>query len=197
VEQKRAHIVFTTTPEESMSSQDYSREPYGGSRGGAGTSDWSAKQPSDTPSAASNLAGQAADLAGQAAEKVKEAASATAETVTSEIKQLLDRQVEGGAQTLGSIASSARRVADDLDRDSPQVAGVVRAFAGRVDGYARDLHDQSFDQLLKSASDFSRQQPALVFGLAAVAGFFALRVLKSGSSGQSPSAQVHNNVHGL
>jgi hypothetical protein len=41
------------------------------------------------------------------------------------------------------------------------------------------LQDQSVDQLWRSASNYTRRQPAVVFGLAALAGFFALRTFKS------------------
>jgi hypothetical protein len=171
-----------------MSPQDYLREPHVGPRGSAESTDWTTKTTKDAFSTASSFAGQAA-------EKVKEAASQTAATVTSEVKQLLDRQVGGGAQMLGSVARSANRAAEDLERDSPQVAGLVRAFASRIDGYANDLRGQSFDQVIKTASDFTRGQPALVFGLAALAGFFALRTFKSSPSMSSPSIQPHTDVY--
>ena len=35
------------------------------------------------------------------------------------------------------------------------------------------------EELMRTASDFTRRQPALVFGLASLAGFVLLRVLKS------------------
>jgi len=171
-----------------MSSQDYSREPHGGPRGSAGLSESAVKTAKD---AAKDAFSTASSVAGQAAEGIREAASETAATVTSEIKQLLDRQVDGGAQMLGNVARSAKRAAEDLDRDSPQVAGLVRAFASRVDGYANNLRDQSFDQIVKTAADVTRQQPALVFGLAAVAGFVALRALKSSPPMSAPSIQPH------
>jgi hypothetical protein len=62
-----------------------------------------------------------------------------------------------------------------------------------MDGYASNLQAQSVDQLVKNASDFTRRQPALMFGLAALAGFFVMRTLKSSPSSisvqPSPSLQ--------
>jgi hypothetical protein len=59
-----------------------------------------------------------------------------------------------------------------------------------MNGYAEDLRDQSVDQLVRTASAFTRRQPAMVFGLAALAGFLALRTLKSTpSSVASPPIQ--------
>jgi hypothetical protein len=51
------------------------------------------------------------------------------------------------------------------------------------------LRDQSIDEIWQSAADFTRRQPALVFGLAALAGFFALRTVKSSQSMSAPSIQ--------
>jgi hypothetical protein len=41
------------------------------------------------------------------------------------------------------------------------------------------LRGKSADELLRSASDFTRRQPALVFGLASVAGFLLFRIFKA------------------
>jgi hypothetical protein len=130
-----------------------------------------------------------------AVEQVKAAASDAAATVTSQMKGLLDGQLGNGADVLGKLANSAQRAADDLDRDAPQIAGLVRTFANQMNGYAGDLRDQSLDDLMKTAGDFTRRQPAVVFGLAALAGFFALRVLKSGGPVRSPSLQPEQS-HG-
>jgi hypothetical protein len=51
-----------------------------------------------------------------------------------------------------------------------------------VEGFSRDMRDQSVEDLWRTASEFSRKQPAVVFGLASLAGFLLFRVLKAGSS---------------
>ncbi|MER8427254.1 hypothetical protein NKJ46_04240 [Mesorhizobium sp. M0166] len=99
--------------------------------------------------------------------------------MTNQVKEMLDRQVGSGAEVMGQLASSTKRAAEDLDANAPIVAGVVRTFANRLDGYADDLRDRSVDQLVLAASDFARRKPGLVFGLAAVAGFLTFRTLKS------------------
>lgn len=142
--------------------------------------------------AAGDALSKTKELTGQATEAARQAAADTASNVTSQVKDLLDRQVEAGASMIGHVADSAKRVADDLDRDAPQLAGLVRGLADRVAHYADDLRDQTVDELVRSASDFTRRQPALVFGLAALAGFFAFRTLKYTSSSSmisSPSLQ--------
>jgi len=164
-----------------MSNQDFSRAPGNTQAPGSGSE--------RTSKTAKEALSSASSIAEEAAEKVKQAASDTAATVTGEMKELLNRQVGGGAAVLGYVARSAKRAAEDLDRDSPQVAGLVRTLATQIDGYADGLRDQSVDRIWQSAADFTRRQPALVFGLAALAGFFALRTVKSSPSIAAPSIQ--------
>ncbi len=136
-----------------------------------------------------DLISTASAMAGAAASKVGEVASETAGTVSAQMTQLLDRQVGVGANMAEQVARSAKRAAEELGQEAPQLASLVRSFAGRLDGYAEDLRDQSVSDLVRSASDFTRRQPALVFGAAALAGFFALRMIKNSSPISAPSIQ--------
>jgi hypothetical protein len=94
----------------------------------------------------------------------------------------MDQQVVKGAKVVSNVANSVRRAANELETDTPQLAGLVRGMADRLQDYSRNLEQQSITDIYRGASDFTRQQPAIVFGLAALAGFFALRTLKSSSS---------------
>src|SRR5215475_5730977 len=165
-----------------MSNQDLHRGSTESIHGGGSASERASKAAKDALSTASARAEEAAG-------KVKQAASDTAETLTGEVKELLNRQVGGGADMLGHVARSARRAAADLEHDSPQVAGLARSLASQVDRYADGLRDQSIDEIWRTAADFTRRQPALVFGLAALVGFFALRTVKSSSSISAPPLQ--------
>ena|SRR6476660_5007455 len=132
-----------------------------------------------TPKQGSDALSQVPDAAQSATSTAKKAASDAASTITGQVKGLLDTQLASGAEMVGHIGSSAKRAADDLDRNAPQLAELVRGVADRIEGYAYDMRDQTVDQLFRSASNFTRRQPALVFGLAALAGFFAFRTIKS------------------
>jgi ElaB/YqjD/DUF883 family membrane-anchored ribosome-binding protein len=114
-------------------------------------------------------------------QKSSERATQSASTITSQVQGLLDQQVVKGAKVVSNVANSARRAADELEADTPQLAGLVRGMADRMQEYSRNLEDQSVTDIYRSASDFTRRQPAIVFGLAALAGFFALRTFKSAS----------------
>ena len=113
-------------------------------------------------------------------------------------KGALDQQVATGARTVTNVAHSARRAADELESDAPQIAGLVRSMANRVEEYSRNLENQSVTDIYQTASDFTRRQPAVVFGVAALAGFFALRTLKSSStsSGSGRRASRSDEFHG-
>jgi hypothetical protein len=141
---------------------------------------------------------KASDTARDAAAKAKRAAGDAASTMSDHVMDLLNDQIGVGAQSANHFASSMRIAADDLEQESPMLAGLVRGFAHNVGHYADRLEDQTVEQLVKSASDLTRRQPALVFGLAALAGFFAFRTFKAASDSpvSSPSIQPAHNPAG-
>lgn len=124
---------------------------------------------------------QTADALERGTTAAATAVSGAASTLADHVKELLDAQLANGADIVGQLGSSVQHAAQDLEQNTPQIAGLVRGIADRMETYAEDLRDQSVDDLLRTASNFTRRQPALVFGLAALAGFFALRTIKSGS----------------
>jgi ElaB/YqjD/DUF883 family membrane-anchored ribosome-binding protein len=131
---------------------------------------------------ASEAASKIADVAQQAGSQAKDAAASLASDAQQRAKGLLNMQVTAGADLAGHVADSARHAADDLARNAPQLAELVRGAAERVDEFSKDLREQTVEDLVRTASDFTRRQPALVFGLASLAGFLAFRVLKSNPS---------------
>ena len=79
---------------------------------------------------------KASDTARDAAEKAKRAASDAASSVSDHVMGLLNDQIGVGAQSANHFAGSMRIAADDLERESPMLAGLVRGFAHNVDHYA-------------------------------------------------------------
>jgi len=131
-------------------------------------------------------AGAVRGIAGQ----TKDVAADAAATLGYQVKSALNDQVGHGAEVVGRFANATKRAADELDQESPQVGGLIRGVADRLENYADDLRDQSVDELVQAASNFTRRQPAVVFGLAALAGFFALRTFKNATSSSSRSNQA-------
>ena len=126
-----------------------------------------------------------ADVAQQAGSQAKQAASSLASDANQRAKGFLNQQVASGADLVGHVADSVRSAADNLDHSAPQIANLVRGAAERVEEFSDDMRGKSVDELMRTASDFTRRQPALVFGLASLAGFVLLRVLKSSSPDSS------------
>jgi hypothetical protein len=140
--------------------------------------------------AAGEAFSKASDTARDAGEKAKRAAADAASSMSEQVIGLLNDQLGVGAQSANRFAGSMRVAANDLEHENPMLAGLVRGFAHNVDHYADRLEDQTVEQLAKSASDLTRRQPALMFGLAALAGFFAFRTFKSTSASSVVSPPI-------
>jgi hypothetical protein len=117
--------------------------------------------------------------AGDAFEQAKVAISDTTETLTSEARRILDRQVGKSGRVVGDVGQSIKRAAEELDSTVPALGQLAHAFANQMDRYSSGLSNSSVDDLLRSASRLTREQPALVFGATALAGFLVFRTLKS------------------
>ena len=136
-----------------------------------------AHEPGEQPAA--DTFEKAADFGRRAAEGVKDAASEAASSMKSEVRRMLDQQVDQGAAYLGHAASSMRVAAGDLSGSAPPLAGVADMLADRLDDYANSMKGKTAEDLWVSVVDFTRRQPGLVFGLASLAGFLAYRTMKN------------------
>jgi hypothetical protein len=133
---------------------------------------------------------RAADVGRTAASQARRLAADSASTMKDQVKELLDRQLSSGVGVAGHLAGSIRLAADDLEQESPLVAGLVRSLGDSVDDYAKEFQDQTVEQVLQTAASFTRRRPALVFGLSALAGFFVYRAVKSRSDAPSIVPEV-------
>jgi ElaB/YqjD/DUF883 family membrane-anchored ribosome-binding protein len=155
----------------------------------------------DIPEEKSGLGAQAgaalskvSEAAQQAGSHLKEAATSLSTNAGEKAKGFIDQQVASGAEFLGYIGSSARVAADSLHPDAPQLAGLVRGMATSVTDLSDTVRGQSPEALLKTASDYVRQNPALVFSAAAACGFALARLVQGGAlSGSRPSVRPGNS----
>ncbi len=75
---------------------------------------------------------------------------------------------------LGDAAKSVdERLGEDYGRYAHRAADAVSSFAGRV-------REKSVDDIIDDTRDFVRKSPAVAIGIAAVAGFALMRVIKTG-----------------
>jgi hypothetical protein len=136
----------------------------------------------DVRTKAGEVASKISEAAQQAGSQAKQTASSLASEANQKARGLMNQKVSLGADFASHIADATKSAADSLDSNAPQIAGLVRDAAEKLQGFSSDLREQTVDDLVRTASDFTRRKPALVFGLASLAGFALFRVLKSNSS---------------
>jgi ElaB/YqjD/DUF883 family membrane-anchored ribosome-binding protein len=151
----------------------------------------------DVRAKAGDAVSKLTEAAQQAGSQAMQAASSLASEANQKAKGLLNQQVSAGADLVDHVAESAKCAADNLSQSAPQLAELVRGAADKVEEFSRDLRGRSVDELVRNASEFTRRQPALVFGLASLAGFFLLRVLKANPATGSQPFRQENPDHGL
>jgi hypothetical protein len=145
-------------------------------------------------SAGRDLKEKAVEMAGSSAEALKgraadlmDAAKDMASQTTDKLKQTVDGQKNAGADYVGNLADTMRRAAREFDHDLP-IAGVyIRKAASQIEGVSDSIKTGNFNDLVRGAQSFARRQPTAFLGLAVLAGFGAVRFLKS-SADSSESA---------
>jgi len=90
-----------------------------------------------------------------------------------------ERQKTLGAEQIGGVARAVHSAAREFEGQMPIVAKSVHDAAARLEGAAASLRDQSPAELISGLNRFAREQPAVFFGAAILAGFAASRFLKS------------------
>jgi hypothetical protein len=90
-----------------------------------------------------------------------------------------ERQKTLGAEQIGGVARAVHSAAREFEGQMPIVAKSVHDAAARLEGAAASLRDQSPGELISGLNRFAREQPAVFFGAAILAGFAASRFLKS------------------
>jgi hypothetical protein len=158
-----------------------------------------AKSVADQALAASrDLKEKAVGMAGSSAEAIKgrasdamDAARDMASQATDKLKQQVDGQKNAGADYVGNLADTMRRAAREFDHDLPIAGAYIRKAAAQIEGVSDSIKTGNISDLVSGAQSFARRQPTAFLGLAVLAGFGAVRFLKSSahsSGASSPSA---------
>jgi hypothetical protein len=85
-----------------------------------------------------------------------------------------------------------RRAANQFDADIPVAGTYIRKAAVQVENAADALRKGDFNDLVQGAQRFARDQPTAFFGLAFLAGFGAVRFLKSASGGSEMDGETRS-----
>jgi ElaB/YqjD/DUF883 family membrane-anchored ribosome-binding protein len=132
----------------------------------------------DIRSKAGDTVSKVANVAQAAGLQAKATATSLASEANEKAKGVMNDQVAAGAAWVGHLAEATKAAADNLKPNAPQFSGLVRDAASKVEKLSKNLQNQSIEELYQAASSFTRRQPAVVFGSAALFGFFISRLLK-------------------
>jgi ElaB/YqjD/DUF883 family membrane-anchored ribosome-binding protein len=138
---------------------------------------------------------KARDIAGSSTEAIKgqastlvDAAKDVASQATDKLKQSVDEQKNAGADYVGTLAETMRRAAREFDHELPIAGTYIRKAAAQVESVSDSIKNGDFNDLVRSAQDFARRQPTAFLGIAALAGFAAVRFLKSSAPASESGA---------
>lgn len=96
-----------------------------------------------------------------------------------------EERKSAGADQLDMFARAIDHSASDLGEESPEIARYIHEAAGSLGRASRMLRERSVGELADSAAQFARQQPAVFFGGAVLAGLVLTRFLKSSPTNET------------
>jgi ElaB/YqjD/DUF883 family membrane-anchored ribosome-binding protein len=130
---------------------------------------------------AGDIVSNVGEAAQEAAREAKRMAASLASETGDQLRSLLDRQVDAGADVAEHVADAVRTAGESLEEAVPQLAGLAKDAADRIEAFSEGMREKSAGELFEAAQDFIRRRPALVFGAAAAAGFLVYRLLGTDS----------------
>jgi len=132
---------------------------------------------------------QASGVAEDVTRQVKEQASNLTENAKDAVSGAGDKlrsaaedQKNAGADLVTGIAASVRRAAGEFDSQIPQAGEYIRRAADQIDNTSNAIRQRNLSELLDGVQDFARRQPTAFLGATVLAGFVAMRFLKSSRS---------------
>lgn len=96
-----------------------------------------------------------------------------------------ERQKRVGADYMTGIAEAVRRAANEFEEPVPQAAEYIRLAADQMETVSDSLRRRDMGQMMSDVQSFARHQPTAFLGLSLLAGFAAVRFLRSTSPGSS------------
>jgi len=105
-----------------------------------------------------------------------------AREVGHELGATAEKQRARGADAITAFSRAMKAAAGELQEQSPAVAKHARHAARSIEGLSHSIRDRSATELIHSATDAARSQPALFFAGAIAAGFTLSRFLKSSAT---------------
>jgi hypothetical protein len=104
---------------------------------------------------------------------------------TEKLMNTAEQQKRAGADYMSGVADSVRRAAGEFDEQLPQAARYIRRAADQMEEMSDSFRRREMRQMLSDVQSFARRQPAAFLGVSLIAGFAAMRFLKSSSPAAS------------
>ena len=105
----------------------------------------------------------------------------------------LSEQQQAAAGSLGDFAGALRKSAEQMQGQHQSAARFAQTAASSLEQISGALKNRDLDGMLRDAESFARRQPVAFFGAALVAGFLAVRFLKSSNAGSGPGPASTTN----
>lgn len=95
-------------------------------------------------------------------------------------------QQQAAASSLGDLAGALRRSAEQMQGgQSRSAARFAQTAASGLEQLSGALKNRDLDGIVRDAEGFARRQPMAFFGAAVLAGFLAVRFMKSSNAGSA------------
>jgi hypothetical protein len=153
-------------------------------------------------SGASSMAGSATQVSAvvrEAASEVRKQATTVADSAkdlaskaSEKLLNSVEEQKAAGAHFVSGMAGALRRAANEFG-EVPQAAQYIRLAANQIDSVSDAFHKRDLNQLVSDVQGFARRQPTAFLGLAVLAGFAAVRFLKT-STGTSAGSSTASHT---
>jgi ElaB/YqjD/DUF883 family membrane-anchored ribosome-binding protein len=125
-------------------------------------------------------------------DQVREQVSTLRSQATGKARGFADDGKARATGLLDDVSQVIGEAAESIDRRFGEDYGeYAHKASGAVSGLADKLRDRTVDDLIDDARDFVRKSPGIAIGVAAVAGFMLVRLIKTGlddSSGRRAAA---------
>lgn len=129
--------------------------------------------------AAKTTAAGALETAQSAGAQGLETARSLAGSAGEAFSSTLEEQKTAGADAVAKAAQSAREAAEGLEKDAPQIAGIIKSAAMSVENFSNDIKDKTVTEMMDSVTEFAKQRPMAFLACGVAAGFIVSRMLAS------------------
>jgi hypothetical protein len=142
-------------------------------------------------SGVSAVARETASAVSEQAATVADSAKDLASKASEKLLSTVEEQKAAGADFVSGMAGALRRAANEFG-EVPQAAQYIRLAANQINNVSDAFRKRDLNQLVSDMQGFARRQPTAFLGLTVLAGFAAVRFLKTSTgTGAGRSTASH------